>query len=249
MTKKFWTELWFFLLFIMGGIVVMALLAIPLSMFVGNPGQGGIPADGPAYFHIVQWLQTIFVMFLPALCWCRWRMKEPLSVALAMNNKATWKPYALVVVLSLVALPFFDWLSDVCQNLPLPEAIRAYAENEYKMQEALVGKMLSIDGFGGWLEMILLMSVATAIAEELTFRGALLTIFLRYTKYNKHVVAILVGLIFALIHMEIFGIIPRWILGTAFVYLVYYTGSIWPSVLAHALNNLCALLEYKEIIG
>ena len=40
--------------------------------------------------------------------------------------------------------------------------------------------------------------------------------------------------------------IPRWLLGTGFVYLVYWTGSIWPSVIAHAINNLWALIEMKE---
>ena len=58
----------------------------------------------------------------------------------------------------------------------------------------------------------------------------------------------IVGLIFSLIHMEFYGLIPRWILGTCFVYLVYYTGSIWPSVLAHAINNLYALMQYKGVI-
>ena len=109
--------------------------------------------------------------------------------------------------------------------------------------------MLSVNGIGGWFELVLQMSVATAIAEELAFRGALLTIFRRYTKLNKHVIAILIGFIFSAIHMEIYGLIPRWLLGTLFVYLVYHSGSIWPSVLAHALNNLYALLEYKGVIG
>ena len=133
--------------------------------------------------------------------------------------------------------------------MPLPDAIRQYAENETATQDALLAKMLDVHGLSGWLELVLLMSIATAIGEELTFRGALLTIFRRYTKFNRHLIAILVGLIFSAIHMEIYGLIPRWILGTLFVYLVYYTGSIWPAVLAHALNNLYALLEYKGIIG
>ena len=29
-------------------------------------------------------------------------------------------------------------------------------------------------------------------------------------------------------------------------YLVYWTGSIWPGVIAHAINNLWALIEMKE---
>lgn len=122
------------------------------------------------------------------------------------------------------------------------------AEEEAASQEKILGMMLGVEGLGGWLELILLMSIATAIGEELTFRGALLTLFQRYSSCNKHVIALIVGLIFSLIHMEFYGLIPRWILGTCFVYLVYYTGSIWPSVLAHAINNLYALMQYKGLI-
>lgn len=244
MNKKFWTELWYFLLFVMGGVLIIVLLSM-LSFISSDL----LATNETLYFHILQWLQTIFVMLLPALIWSRWRMKEPYEATLYIGFHSSWKPYALVVLLSVITLPFFDWLSEACRQMPLPDAIRQYAEKETATQDALLAKMLDVHGLSGWLELVLLMSIATAIGEELTFRGALLTIFCRYTKFNRHLIAILVGLIFSAIHMEIYGLIPRWILGTLFVYLVYYTGSIWPAVLAHALNNLYALLEYKGIIG
>ena len=244
MNKKFWTELWYFLLFIMGGVLIIVLLSLMPFVF-----DDTLTSSDTLFFHVVQWLQTIFVMTLPALLWSRWRMKKPCSVTLMTGFEASWKPYAIVILLSLISLPLFDWLGEACRQIPLPVAIRQYAENETATQEALLEKMLDVHGCAGWLELILLMSIGTAIGEELTFRGALLTIFRRYTKFNKHLIAILVGFIFSAIHMEIYGLIPRWILGTIFVYIVYYSGSIWPAVLAHALNNLYALLEYKGIFG
>ncbi len=242
MNKSFWTELWYFLLMLMGGFAVVASLTIVISVVA----QGMI--NTPLYYHVIQWLQTIFVMMVPALVWCRVRMKQSCADYLGMRNTASWKQYCLVLVISLISLPLLDVLTEACKNIPLPEMLRQMAEEDAAAQELILNKMLSVGGFGGWFELILLMSIATAIGEELTFRGALLTLFRKYSKCNKHVVAVIIGFFFSLMHMEIYGFIPRWLLGTIFVYLVYYIGCIWPSVLAHAINNLYALLQYKGII-
>ena len=242
MCKVFWTELWYFLLLLMAGFILVAFLSLGVS--IAFPQL----IDTVSYYHSIQWLQTVIVMIVPALIWSRWRTNDKVSNILFLHKDTNWKHYALVLVLSLLSLPLLDLLAETCRNIPLPEALKAMAEEESATQEVLLQKMLSVDGIGGWFELILLMSVATAIGEELTFRGALLSIFKRYSKCNKHLVAIVIGLIFSIIHMDLYGLIPRWLLGTAFVYLVYYTGSIWPSVLAHALNNLYALLQYKGII-
>ena len=199
-------------------------------------------------YHVVQWLQTVFVMLLPALLWSKLRVKDSFASTLFLHKYHHWKLYTLIAVVSIVSLPLLDSLAEICRNLPLPSSIRTMAEEEALTQENLLQQMFLIDGLGGWIELILLMSIATAVGEELTFRGALLACFQRYTKLNKHVVALLVGLIFSIFHFDIYGLIPRWLLGTIFVYLVYYSGSIWPSVFAHALNNLFAILQYKGAI-
>lgn len=249
MNKKFWTETWYFLLFLMGGMLVIVFFSSLLRMVTTCLGDVSGFVHSASYYHVIQWMQTIFVLVLPALMWCRWRMKLPFAEGLKTGKARSWKIYAMVIILALAILPMMDSFEEACSKLPLPEALRQIAEEELATQEEILQKMLSVNGIGGWFELVLQMSVATAIAEELAFRGALLTIFRRYTKLNKHVIAILIGFIFSAIHMEIYGLIPRWLLGTLFVYLVYHSGSIWPSVLAHALNNLYALLEYKGVIG
>lgn len=241
MNRVFWTELWFFLLVIMAGFLLTALVSVAVAM-IGNT-TGSV-----FYLHVIQWLQTLFVMILPAMLWCQWRCKDSFVKALSMENTAKWTLYLIVGVVTLLCLPLLEILADACRNLPLPDALLSIAEEESKEQEMLLEKMLNVDGFGGWFELVLLMSIFTAIGEELTFRGALLTIFRRYSSFNKHVNAILIGLIFSIIHMDLYGLIPRWILGTVFVYLVYYSGCIWPSVLVHAINNLYALLQYKGVV-
>lgn len=242
MNRTFWTEIWYFLLFLMVGFIIVAIISAVMASL--HPDL----LSSAWYYHFIQWMQTWVVMICPALVWCKWRLKEPFSAGLRLKNTAHWKHYLGVLIVFTLCLPLLDVLAEACREIPLPDAIKAKAEEEAASQEKILGMMLGVEGLGGWLELILLMSIATAIGEELTFRGALLTLFQRYSSCNMHVIALIVGLIFSLIHMEIYGLIPRWLLGTAFVYLVYYTGSIWPSVLAHAINNLYALMQYKGVI-
>jgi membrane protease YdiL (CAAX protease family) len=43
-------------------------------------------------------------------------------------------------------------------------------------------------------------------------------------------------------HFQFFGFIPRMLLGALFGYLYYWTGSLWVSAFAHALNNSMAVI-------
>jgi len=67
--------------------------------------------------------------------------------------------------------------------------------------------------------------------------------FLMMCMRNKHLAIVLTGFLFSLFHGEFFGLLPRFILGVILGYIVYYSGSIWPAVAAHLLNNGMALFS------
>lgn len=87
---------------------------------------------------------------------------------------------------------------------------------------------------------ILAGALLTPLGEEFAFRGVLTSVLL--AKLPAWVAIVLGAAVFALAH----GINP--VLPTAFVVglvsgvMFHRTGSIWPSVMVHAGNNLVALL-------
>ena len=83
---------------------------------------------------------------------------------------------------------------------------------------------------------ILLIGVLTGISEELFFRGALQGLFAS-TKLNKHLAVWITAIIFSAMHFEVYGLLPRMLLGAFFGYLLWWTGSLWIPIFAHALNN------------
>ena len=232
MKRKFWTDFFWLLVFAFVGTLIMVLAIIPISAFT----------QGTLMLHLTQWGQTLLIMLLPAILWTILYKKETIREVMH-TRKISWKVVGMIVVLMIVSLPALDALAKGCESLPLPEPLASWAKNNAEAQQMAIDTMLGLSGIGGWFELIMLMCVGTAFGEEWMFRGALLRCF---KGYNKHWAAVLVGFLFSLIHLEAYGFIPRWLLGTAFVYLVYWTGSIWPSVIAHAINNLWALIEMKE---
>jgi membrane protease YdiL (CAAX protease family) len=245
---KFWTHLWFLLLFLAGGLILCGIVLFALSPLSVNGHM-------VAYLHLVQWSQNLFVMMAAPLAWMWFVQVRPSHPegngwhvtfdALHLTH-INYKYAGLTLLFMLAAIPVMDSLEVFNSRLPWPESIRQYAEDESLRNMTVIQTLLSTSGLFGWIENILLMCVSTAIGEELLFRGALLHSFRREGGMSIHLAACLVGLLFALIHFELFGLIPRWFLGTLFVYLVYWSKSLWTPILAHCLNNLFALIAYKQ---
>lgn len=237
----FWTQLWVLLVWIfVGFLLTMG------AMFALKPVFDSLGMSDVAYMHVTQWCQTIFVGILPALVFCKMR-KDTLAEGLRLKSPVRWTQVLMGAAVALVLAYPMEWLGDGIKAIPFwPESMRASAEAQAIEQKHILGVMLSLDGPLGWLELIMLMSIATAISEELLFRGAMLRCFRQKEGYN-HKAAIVVGFVFALVHFDLYGLVPRWIMGSLLCYLVMWSGSLWPSIAAHAVNNLIALIDAKII--
>ncbi len=115
--------------------------------------------------------------------------------------------------------------------LPVPEAmLRAFAE------------MLAPADLPMW-QVVVFLCLAPGIVEELTFRGALLYGLRR--RLHPVPLALVVGLVFGLFHTTLFRIAPTAFLGVVLAAVTLLTGSIFPAMVWHALNNLLALLAMR----
>lgn len=101
------------------------------------------------------------------------------------------------------------------------------------------GKALVPADFTTW-KMLLLLAVLPGIVEELTFRGVLLHGLRK--RFHPVVLALVVGGIFALFHFALFRLVPTAFLGAGLTAVTLLTGSVFPAMLWHAMNNALALL-------
>ena len=82
-------------------------------------------------------------------------------------------------------------------------------------------------------------ALSPAICEEVLFRGVILSSL--KDKIPPSLCIIIVGFLFGVFHMHIFRMFPTALLGMALTFIVYRTGSIYLSVIAHFFNNGFAL--------
>lgn len=101
----------------------------------------------------------------------------------------------------------------------------------------------------------LVIGLAPALAEELFFRGAMQG---AYARLKPWVSILVVGVLFGMLHGQISALPGHVLLGVLLCALVYWTGSIWPSMLLHFLQNTLAvglsmaaqrMLELYEQLG
>ncbi len=93
---------------------------------------------------------------------------------------------------------------------------------------------------------LIILALSPAICEELLFRGLILSSFKKHL--SPAITIGLTALLFGIFHIHIFRILPTAIIGVYLTFIVYYTGSVYLGMIAHALNNAFAVL-YISIPG
>jgi membrane protease YdiL (CAAX protease family) len=88
---------------------------------------------------------------------------------------------------------------------------------------------------------LIVIALMAALSEELFFRGMLQKVLLECFK-NKHIAIWIGAALFSAFHMQFFGFLPRMVMGAFLGYLFLWSGSLWPSIFAHFINNGTAVV-------
>jgi membrane protease YdiL (CAAX protease family) len=107
--------------------------------------------------------------------------------------------------------------------------------------EKLTTVLLQMKTISSMIFKLVVVGLLTAVVEEFMFRGCIQTIFTKWTK-NAHAAVWITAALFSAFHMEFFGFLPRMFLGVLFGYFVVWSGSVWPAVWAHFINNGTAVV-------
>lgn len=195
--------------------------------------------------------QALLVFIAPSLIASRIIYKKPLAF-LTLNRAPKTLPLVGVVFAYLIALPALNQLIYWNEHITFPESLRQFGEAcRYLEDQAqqTTGILLQTDSVSGLLTGVLVIGIITGFSEELFFRGTLQNEASTSGKY--HLAIWIVAFIFSAIHFQIFGFIPRMLLGAWFGYLFYWTGNIYVPMVAHILNNssvvLCSWLNNRGV--
>lgn len=153
--------------------------------------------------------------------------------------RARWKPKTLhfmiiAGVLFIVVQPIVLLIGYLNSLIPAPDYLTDLKDSQYEMFE----NFLSMDGVM-WLGLFHI-ALVPAFAEEILFRGYVLRAF---QKSWGIVIAIVVsGFVFAIFHLQLTNLLPLATLGILLAVVTWLSGSIWPAVFAHFVNNGAAVI-------
>ncbi len=196
------------------GAIMESLEGNAVALFGGN--ALGQVAGFLVFVLFVTWLHTPDVA-------AYLRLRRANGVQLGLSG------LGLVVLLPLVA-----WLGTVNAEIPLPEAWRAWDEQQAALIEQVLGADINM------VLALLFVAVTPALCEELMFRGYLQRQVERSLGVAWSIV--LVGLVFGLFHLRPTQVLPLATLGVYLGFSVWVTGSLWAGVLVHLLNNGLAVI-------
>ncbi len=172
--------------------------------------------------------QTLFIA-APGLMALRWFYLDPRAVVPLRRPR---RGAVAGSVLGIVGLNHLLTLYGAWQDrvFPMPEALR-------QLWEALLAPRGALD----YAVLLLLLGPLPAVCEEILFRGFLQAGFVHAFESPAKGIAV-TAVVFAVFHFDPWRFIGVLALGLFLGLLAYRTGSLLPSMLAHALNNVVAIV-------
>jgi uncharacterized protein len=236
---------------LIGAAVVIAFYGLDMVL---NIAQLDFSTPGTVNaLWIMQILGATIPLLIVPLVFARGVVKQPREY-LKPSFNFPWTLIVIVFCVMMVSSPLIELLSRINQSMELPEYLSGVQkwmrESEDKAQK-LITLLLKMDTVFGAVANVIAIGLCTAIVEELMFRGCMQTIFVKWTG-NVHAAVWITAILFSAFHMEFFGFLPRLLLGVLFGYFAAWSGSVWPAVWAHFLNNGTAvvvtyLYQHKKI--
>lgn len=234
-------QVFYLLMMALGGLFLFALIGfLAVYIFYGMAGLKGVLVSDFSYigaYRIVLTAQQFGLFLTPAIGLAIIEGKKLDGFYELQIPKAKW--LGLVAVISVCWMPILGMVNEWNQQLVFPDFLKGVElwmrqmENEAARVTKEILKMNSVNDL---LINLFVIAIVPAICEEFIFRGALQRVVFRL-KSNPHVAIWLSAIIFSAIHFQFYGFLPRMLLGAAFGYICFWSGSIWYAVFAHFLNN------------
>jgi len=220
------SEVWVGILHLFAILVAMVVYAVVVMLLTGNTDVSSVEQWQLLTQLIGQHVVILGGMTVAFVHWGRPRWGVILG---PQALRWGWIPVVLLLTPSLILL-----------EEPL---LRLWSEGLGVREPDWYQHALTIQGWGDGVLVLLAVSLFPAVFEELLFRG-----YIQHRFRNLGVVwAIgLQAFLFALYHMDLYGLPIYLISGLVLGWIRWTAGSLWVAVVFHALNNALGVWDYNQ---
>lgn len=196
--------------------------------------------------RIIQVLNQVVGFMMPAVVYAILVKEKPFNF-LGFNKMPAWSLLGIVAMFTII--PFLGTVTDWNDSIVFPESMRAIEEQMRATQQKSEEIIEMFISQGSLFSSLLIIAALAAVSEELLFRSVIQRWLMKLFK-NVHVAIIVTAIVFSAFHMDFFGFFPRLFLGVMLGYMFWMTGSIFPSMLMHFVNNATiVMLHYLNTRG
>jgi len=185
-------------------------------------------------------VQFFALYIIPVFLFARFCDPKPTQYLGLTSAKSLY--IILGVIALIVALPFVDWTGTINSALiPETTTIGKWMKASEESTAKQIGFMLKRNSVQDLFLNLVLVAVFAGVGEELFFRGVLQRLFIKLFK-SPWAGILVTAFIFSAIHLQFYGFIPRFILGVLLGLLYWYSGSLWPAIIAHFVYDAFAVV-------
>lgn len=244
------TMLVLFIGMVFAALLFSSLLGILLLFILHGPGSLTAISDPTLYsdvsvvaqLKLLQIINQVFGLLLPALLFLLLIERNPGKLLSGKRNLPVF--LLLSAVFMLISQPAIGWLGEMNERIDLPASfsrIEHWLLETEEKNSRLTEAFLATTSIPGFVVNILMIAILPALAEETVFRGVLQPVLAKLFR-NRHAGILVAALIFAGIHLQFYGFLPRFALGLIFGYLFLWSSNLWLPIMAHFINNLLSVV-------
>ena len=228
------SKLLIFILLLIFGLVFSSVVGVFVLMI-----NGGNLTDFNN-LRIIQILNQIIGFLMPAVLYVMLVKEKPFNY-LGFNKLPIWSLLGILAMFTII--PFLGFVAEWNDSIVFPDSMRAIEEQLRSIQEKAEWIIKLFISQGSLFSSMVIIALLAAVSEELLFRSVIQKALIKLFK-NAHVAIIVTAVIFSAFHGDLFGFVPRIILGLMLGYMFWFSGSIIPSMLMHFVNNATIVLLY-----
>lgn len=222
----------------LAGILSLILVLVLPNAFADT---GTLNLDNKEMIQLLkagQVLSVVLLFIVPSLLFARYLTKSRIHY-LGITTPPALNTSLIAGIGMIMALPLINALAQLNEQIHLPAALHGLEQwmkdSEEKNKLLTEAFMQGTDG-STLLVNLFVIAFMAGLSEELFFRGMLQKVLIECFK-NKHVGVWVGAIIFSAFHLQFYGFIPRVLMGAYLGYLFVWSGSLWPGIIAHTMNN------------
>ncbi len=219
---------------------IICYLVTAVCSYVLGRVLNGNPA---AALRISAVVQDLLTFVIPAVGTAVIVCRKPAAL-LCLTRIPHVSTIMLVAFILFVSVPAQEAVIYWNYHIKLPASMAGLEESARTLEHAAfvtLKTMLANTSYGALIVNLLIIGIFAGLSEELLFRGCFQRLLIT-GGVNRHLAVWIVAFSFSALHFQLFGFVPRVLLGAYFGYLLLWSGSIWIPVTAHVLNNMMFVL-------